>query len=66
MAMDASEVPTIRQILDDASVQDYLEPEVYANLVAALEYRESVMLNDAEENMIRKFERKLDRIIDMV
>ena len=48
---DPTEIPTIRQILEDVYVNEYFTTSEFEDLVAALEQRESVLQADALDKL---------------
>ena len=57
---DPADIPTIREILEDYGVDDFLSSELYAELKARLEARENAMVSDLGPRLWAKH---LDRII---
>jgi len=58
--IDPADIPTIRHMLEDYGVDDYLTPANFENLVASLEERESIMIKELGPEVYRL---GLDRII---
>lgn len=57
--MNPEDVPTINQILKDYGLNDILDPESYADLLAELQNRDNVLLSDAAENASKKTRDKI-------
>jgi hypothetical protein len=64
---DPAEQPTINEILKDFGLHDILDPDDYADLLAALESRDNIMRTDAAEYTAKKaLMAALDKIIKEV